>query len=204
MRELILGLKRFLIWHRRGLLLAAAILFAFAVLQLFAPPRPTGKQVLVAASDIPPGKAVSASQLHLLDVPASLVTAGTLTSLDEVVGKVPAVPVPAGTIISSAHLVTPKTVAPGHLLVPTRVSDSGVLSLIKPGDRVTLMTVSAAGEAQVLAQSVRVVAVPTQVDSSLASPDSSQGPLLLLEVSADAAPRVAAASMQRAISITLG
>ncbi len=65
-------------------------------------PLPEGIPVVVAKEDLVAREAVGRSSVRVIAVPAEASPRGALTAIDEVVGQVPSLPIPAGTVLTGA------------------------------------------------------------------------------------------------------
>ncbi|MEP6697777.1 MAG: SAF domain-containing protein [Pseudonocardiales bacterium] len=146
--------------------LVAAGLVALAGLLLAAgtPPAAVAPSaaVIVAARDLAGGVALRAHDLHVVRLPRALLPRGVLRDLAAAVGRAPAGPVRAGEPLTDLRLLGPPLLrfSGGRAAVaaPVRIADPGVVSLLRPGDRVDVI---AGGEtARVVASDLPVVAVP--------------------------------------------
>ncbi len=111
-------------------------------------PKPEGKAVIEAASDIPAHTVITEDMLHATLVPDSLVPQGALTDKKLVVGKPAGVTILAGDIITARKLdasgaagfkgLIPK----GMRAVSFSVNDiTGVAGFAKPGDKVDILLI---------------------------------------------------------------
>jgi pilus assembly protein CpaB len=156
--------------------------------------------VVVAAADIAAGSTLRAADLAVRRWPADLVPAGVLPDPAAADGRVLVGAARAGEPITDTRLAGPAAVrgAPaGAAAVPIRLADAGAAALLVPGSTVDVVTVGAeSGEPVVLASAAGVLAV--------LPPDSpSSGRLVLVEMPAGVAARVAAASLTEQVAITL-
>lgn len=133
------------------------------------PPRP----VVIAARDLPLGARVGAADLRTVDRHASTVPDRTLRDPSEAIGRVVAVPVLAGALVTGRHLAaadrpgTDGLVAPGTRAVHLRTQDGlrprpgavvDVLATLDPG-LAGETTVGPPGGAVTVASAARVLAV---------------------------------------------
>jgi pilus assembly protein CpaB len=180
---------------------AAGALALLALVLAVAPdPDAVGVPVVVAAADIAAGSTLRAADLAVRRWPAELVPAGVLPDPAVADGRVLVGAARAGEPITDTRLAGPDAAlgAPaGAAAVPIRLADAGAAALLVPGSSVDVVTVGAeSGEPVVLASSAGVLAV--------LPPDSpSSGRLVLVEMPAGVAARVAAASLTEQVAITL-
>jgi pilus assembly protein CpaB len=205
--------RRVIAWHRRlvaAALLAAAIALA---LQSLASPGQAGTTVLVAAHDIAGGTILSAADLRTRTVSSDLLPAGVLTPSTSPQGRLLAVPVRAGEVLTDVRLLGRAALrgyGPGLVAAPVRIADSGVAELLRPGDRVDVLAAaggrsggSAPPGADVVAASVRVVTVPRQGSSALGGGGPVDGSLVVLATTPEASQRLTAAAAAAPLSVTI-
>jgi Flp pilus assembly protein CpaB len=187
-----------------ALLLTAGVLAVRPVEAESSPSAPT----VVSARDIRAGSVLGPADVRLAQVPDSLRPVGAFSTLGSVAGRLLAGAARAGEPITDARLVSPSTDIhgsgdPGKSIVPVRLSDAGVASLLHPGERVDVVAGSIEGDRRVLATMAVVVAVVAQQAEPRYGSAGHDGPLVLLELSSDSATQVAAMSLERAVAVTL-
>lgn len=182
-------------------LLAAALLLLAVALALRPPGSPGGTEPLVvAAHDLAPGTALSASDIRVVRAPASLVPGSALRDPTSATGRTLAGAAGAGEPITETRLVGSRNTVltardPTSVVVPVRLADPLVAGLVHPGSHVDVVALDPQGTVgTVLATDAVVVTVREQ--------DGKPG-LLLLALPADTATRVAAATLAREVTITL-
>ncbi len=194
--------RRFVLARRRVL---AALLAGVAVLAgvraASMPPVETAP-VLVAAADLPGGSTLGRDDLTTADLPLGSVPAGSLPSSAAAEGRTLAAPLREGEPVTDVRLVAPGLLEgyPGLVASPVRVADPAAVGLLAVGDRVDLLAVSPeGGEAELVAASVPVVAVPgTSADDGLVG-----GALIVVAVPESAALDLAAAAVRSVLSVVL-
>ena len=204
-------LRRAVAWRRR---LLAAGLFAGAMalgLHVLSPPPPAGTEVLVAARDLPAGATLSGDDLRLAHRATAAVPAGALTRAAAATGRQVASAVRRGEVLTDVRLVGASSLRgmdPGLVAAPVRIADADAAALLKPGDVVDVLAAGAptadgsAGEARLVASSLRVLSVP-RPDGGRLGADLGDGALLLLATSAPTAARLAAAAVSDRLSVVL-
>lgn len=151
-------------------LLAAAVVLAATEPKPVAAREPT-IDVLVAAHDLAAGSAVAAGDLRVRAWPIRLVPAATLTPTDDPVGRLLAGAIRAGEAVTDVRLLGPglvEALGPGLRAVPIRLTDAGVVALLRAGDRIDIYAIGAdAGteRSNLVAAYALVLAVPAQQDS---------------------------------------
>lgn len=196
-------------WPRR--LLALALLIAAALSataghrgRAATGPPPT-TPVLVAARDIPGGTTLLRTATRIARLPAALVPAGALRSVDAAVGRTVGAPLRRGEPITDVRLVGRSLAAAlagtGAVAAPVRLADADTAALLRPGDAVDVLAAPQRGDpgpARLVATDARVMAVPPP------DPDSTaDGALVVLAMPENAARSVAAATTSGLITVTL-
>jgi pilus assembly protein CpaB len=191
-------------WHRR--LLAAGLAAAAAALALHAAepaPAPT-VPIVVATRDLPGGAPLAEGDLGVADVPAEMVPAGAMADIGATLGRMLAGPVRAGEPVTDVRLVGASLVegwGDGLVAVPVRIADPGVVTIVRPGDRVDLLAASLDGsvEAGLVAAQVPVLAVPPAADGGMLA----DGALLVVAVTTEQATMLAQATVTSRMSVAL-
>lgn len=186
---------RVLRWHRRWFAALAAFLAVFTAIGAFQPDRTPTVAVLAAARDLPGGTTLSASDLLVVQLPADAVPGGSSAEASTLVGRVLNAPVTARSPLTQASVSTGAALArAGYVVIGVPLTGSALAGLIQVGSRVDLIA-SAGGP---VASDVRVVATPSSAGSGMLSGPTSA---VLLEVTPDAAARIAAALDHGALTI---
>jgi pilus assembly protein CpaB len=194
----------------RGLLvrrIMALALIGLAVLLAFAPAgsaQPPSTRIVVADHDLGPGVTVSAADVAVREMPRDLVPAGTLTSVNAVVGHVLGGALRAGEPITDVRLVDPADTAlatggPGASAVPVRLADPAVADLLHPGIRVDVVTTDPDQAGNPLLASDAIVLTVRDADQGPGQP----GRLVVLALPQQLATRVAAVSLRQPVTVTL-
>ncbi|CAM2806783.1 SAF domain-containing protein [Saccharomonospora xinjiangensis] len=185
--------------------LAAALLLVAAALA--ATPGAGGEKVLptlVTARDVSSGSALSISDVRLVDMDADSRPDGALTDPAQAVHRRLAGAARAGEPITDVRLVGSNSGPPGHTTVPLRLADPGIADLLSPGTRVDVVVPAETDEAEVLARSATVVTVAQQESARVGGPlGQEEAPLVLVSVADEHAPRVAAAGLDRPVTVIL-
>ncbi|MCA1711857.1 MAG: Flp pilus assembly protein CpaB [Actinobacteria bacterium] len=190
--------------RHRGLLAAGLAAGSVAsALGVLAPSEVPGVLVLRAARDLPAGAALEEADVAAVEVPRAAVPDGALTALPEVVGRLLAAPVRRGEALTDVRLAGAALLDSdrGGLAVPVRLADAAAAALLHAGDHVDVLAAAAqpgaTPDAQVVADDVRVLAVPATGD------DGGEGALVVLAVDAPVARRLAAAAVSSRLSVAL-
>lgn len=181
------------------LLVVAAVLAAGPPASSSAPTRP----MLVAARDIATGSVLAGHDLHVTQVPASVLPDGHLTAERAALGRILVGAARRGEPITDARLVrqTRQSLDAGQSAVAVRLADSGVADLLRPGTSVDVVTADRGSDGrQILATGATVLTV---LAAEPGNQGVSGGRLVLLELPRAGATRVASASLTRPVTVTL-
>jgi len=147
--------------------------------------------VYVAVSRISPGVGVTEVQVRKTPVPSALVPVGAITSLEGLSDQMTTGPVAAGAILTEDDFVASAQADAGFVILPLTVSTQ-MLTVLRPGDHVSIyMSNPATGEVGV-ARGVRVVTMPTNSSSGLFTSSGGDN-FILVEVPDDVAATMNAA-----------
>ena len=188
--------------RRRRRLLAAA-LAAGAVLagvRAVAPPAPDTVEVLVAARDLPSGAMLEDGDLVARDYPADLTPAD---STGVAAGRVLAAAVRRGEVLTDVRLVGPALAdaVPGETVLPVRLPDAGMATLLQAGDEVDLVaTDPGTGDTAVVARDVRILATPAGVPDGPAG--GAGGALVVVSASATEAIAITGAALGQFLTVS--
>ena len=190
--------------------LVAAGLVGVAALLLAADPAPVDAvvppsiAVVVASRDLPAGVALRRSDLQLRRVPQAVVPRGAVSSMSAAVGRAPSGPVRAGEPLTDVRLLGPALLravgGASAVAAPVRIADPGLVALLRPGDRVDVVSTGSTGNesVQILAADVPVVGVPAS-----AKDDAAEGALIVLAAPPAVAARLVAAAASSRLSLTV-
>ncbi|TNM36465.1 pilus assembly protein CpaB [Nocardioides albidus] len=187
---------------RRRRLIAALLLGVAAAVAVrsLAPPPPSTAAVLVAAHDLPAGRALREGDLVTRRVPPDVVPQGAAR---DPLGRRLAAPLRAGEPVTDVRLLGPALGAAqpaGTVTAPVRLSDAGQVALLRPGDRISLLgTDPQAGTTEMLARDATVLAVP---DAAVAGDGALPGRLVVLALDSDVVYHVASASAGEYVTYT--
>jgi Flp pilus assembly protein CpaB len=116
-----------------------------------------------AARDLPAGATLGNADLAAVNVPPSLLAAGTFTEAARLQGEQLAAPLRKGQLLTDAQLVGPGLLTgapPGSAAVPLRMADPSSIQLVSPGQLVNVVLTSGNGYEQKTASKVLAAAVP--------------------------------------------
>jgi len=198
-------LGRAVSWHRRKLAVLAAVGAVLTGIAAAAPEGPPTVAVVQATRQLAGGSVVAAADVEVARVPQAAVPDEALRDPGAVIGKTLLGPVPEGSVLTPYAVVSETATRAGFVTAPLRLADAEVAALVRPGDRVDVLAAEPeAAAAAVVARRVRVLTVPAPAeDSGLGSTAGGEGALLLVEVPADVAARLAQAAVSASISIVL-
>lgn len=155
----------------------------------------------MAAHEVKGGTVLSPADVEVRAVLTADAPVGALTEAAEALGRAVSAPVAEGQVLTSLALVSPRaSPTGGRVVAPVRLSDAGLVTLLRPGDVVDLVgTHEQGGAASVVARGVRVVTVPV-LEEDVGS--GSSGGLVLVEVPAGTATELARAAVAGPLSLT--
>lgn len=201
--------------HRPLLAGGAAAVAVLAALPVLAPGAGPTVAVLTAAQDLRWGVALSGDDVVLARMPADAVPDGALTSADEVRGRLLTSPVRRGEPITDVRVVGPSLLTSsaataGLVVVGVRIADAGLTALLQAGSVVDVLAATTddafdlpvgPGSAEVVASSLRVLAVPGGKRST--GEGTFDGALVLVAATEAQASRLAAAQASSRLSVVL-
>lgn len=157
-------LRRRLLIHRRGLAALAVVAAVLVGLQAVRTPPPPTVPVWTAARDLPSGTVLAGGDLRRTEYAAGSVPDAAISSPRQVLGRQLAAPLTHGEPVTRGRVLTGELLAgyPGTTAVPLRITDPGVVDLLRVGDRISLVVADPDGRspAETLAEDVPVVAIP--------------------------------------------
>jgi Flp pilus assembly protein CpaB len=133
-----------------------------AVHQLTPAPAHTVRAI-AAARDLPAGAALGGDDIAAVNIPPSLLPAGSFTDTPGLEGKQLAAPLRKGQLLSDAQLVGPGLLtgaAPGSAAVPLRMADPASIQLVSPGQLVNVVLTNGNGYEQASSSKVLASSVP--------------------------------------------
>ena len=179
----------------------AAVLAVLAGVSAARPEGPPVVGAVVLRDQLAGGAVLTAADLAVREVVAADAPHGFLTGAAALVGRTLAGPAAEGQILTELALVSARSaVAAGHVVAPLRLTEAGLVRLLRPGDVVDVLGADErSAEAGVVATAVRVVTVPAADDTTSAE---SSGGLVLVEVSPAAATDLAQAAAVGSLTVT--
>jgi Flp pilus assembly protein CpaB len=208
------GLAWWVARHRRVLASAALALAVWAGLSAVRT-RPTpGREVLVAAHDLPPGTVLTSGDVRVVLLPVLAAPPSALGPGTSLAGRDLAVAVPAGAPITTASLSVARVLPAGTVATSIRLADPASAALLRPGDHIDVLasvggsdTVgsSDSGSAASTEPSTTVVAADLPV-LSVPTPDTEagdEGGLVVVAATPAQATALATAATDARLSVTL-
>lgn len=176
------------------MLAAAATVSAVRTL---APPPADTVDVLVAARDLPSGTRLGDDDLVVRTFPADLAPADAASAA---LGRVLAGPIGRGEVLTDVRVVGPglARAQPGQTVLPVRLPDAGMASLLRPGDEVDLVaTDPGTGASVVVARDVTVLATPTDAPDGPAG-----GALVVVGATAEESIDISSAALAQFMTVS--
>lgn len=173
-----------------------------AGVRAIAPPAPDTVDVLVAARDLPSGTLLDDDDLVARTYPAELAPSDASATAS---GRVLAAPMGRGEVLTDVRVVGPALAAAavGDTVLPVRLPDAGMATLLRAGDRIDLVaTDPGTGGTTVVARDVTVLATPTDVPDGPAG--GAGGALVVLSSSASEATTIASAALSQYLTVSWG
>ncbi|EHY88958.1 SAF domain-containing protein [Saccharomonospora azurea] len=188
---------------RRGL--AVALLLVAA--GLAAAPGAGGERTLptlVTARDVASGSALSSADVRVVDMHVEARPEGVLSEPAQALNRRFVGAARAGEPVTDVRLADHRSAPPGSTTVPLRLADSGITDLLRPGTRIDVVVPAEGGDqADVLAENATVVTVAEPEAGRTTGPLQPHRPLVLVSVPDEQAPHVAAAGLDRPVTVTL-
>ncbi len=170
------------------------------VLRTLAPPPPDTVEVLVAARDLPSGSRLGDDDVVAHDWPADLAPPDAATTA---LGRVLAAPLGRGEVLTDARVVGPglALAQPGQTILPVRLPDAGMATLLQPGDEVDLVaTDPGTGASSIVAREVTVLATPRGVPEDPAG--GAGGALVVVGTCATEAIDISSAALSQFVTVS--
>ena len=188
--------------RRRRRLIAAVLAAAacLAALRTLAPPPADTVDVLVAARDLPSGTRLDDDDLVRRAFPTELAPPDASTAA---AGRVLAAPIGRGEVLTDVRVVGPglAQAQPGDTILPVRLPDAGMATLLRPGDEIDLVaTDPGTGASTVVARDVIVLATPTGAPDGPAG--GSGGALVVVGASAEEAIDISSAALAQFLTVS--
>ena len=220
LRELPAVVAQSVLRHRR-VVAAGCVALAVAIgVDALTPARPAAARVVAAAHDLAAGTVLKPDDVRWVALPVAVEPTGALTAMSDVLGRAIVGPVRSGEPITDVRLdeggsaggtATAPLAPPGDGLVaaPVRLADAQAAGLLRVGERVDVLAATpssgattSAVSATVVADDVRVLAVPASTDGGDASLGAAtgDGALVVLATTPDEARALAQAELTAQLS----
>ena len=194
------ALRRRLAAHRAPVAGGLVALAVASGLTALAPADAAAVPVLAAARDLPAGSLLDDADLTTVALLPGAVPGGALTEPGQARGQRLAGAVRAGEALTDVRLLGTALLPPGgDVAVPVRVAEPAVAALLRPGDRVDVLSAAPEGgdAAPTVVSDVLVLAVPALDDAGL------DGALVVLSATTAGASRLAAAAVTGRLSVAV-
>ncbi|MCG7610396.1 MULTISPECIES: SAF domain-containing protein [Mycobacterium] len=187
---------------------AAGLVVLAAVTALRSDPHGDYTEVAVATHDLSPGVALAAADVQLDRRSTATLPEGAQRDVAPVIGATLTAPVRRGEVLTDVRLLGSRmaesAAGPDARLVPVKLSDTALLDLIRPGDVVDVLTVTAEQHDKparpvVVASGAVVVLVSEKARGAGVGTER----VALVALPARAANEVAAVSLVQAVTLTI-
>jgi pilus assembly protein CpaB len=172
--------------------------------------EPVARQIVTASMNIPARAHITAPMVTVTSRPADQVQSDALGNPNDAVGQMAAIDIPAGGVLTAGALTKPTPVPVGLQVPPGMRAISipidmvkGVAGLIKPGDRVDVLSMPPRGEndprAYAFLRDILVLAVGQDIVNPAAAPvQNATGPVQATPAPPPAATATLAVTPQQA------
>lgn len=174
------ALARAVSWHRRTLAVVCAVLAVLTTIMAIRPPTEDTVAVWVAKTDLPAGTELTESNTAQVGFVADSVPSARIETLEDVVGRRIAAPMTRGSPITRTSVVSGALARSGHALIPIRLADPSLLTVLEVGQTVDVHALAPGGGNTLVSRGARVAALPG--DSQRGALNPSADSLVLLEV----------------------
>lgn len=188
---------------------AAGLVILAAVAALRADPHGDYTEVAVAAHDLSPGVALTATDVRLERRSTATVPDGAQHDVAPMIGATLTAPARRGEVITDVRLLGSRlaetAAGPDARIVPVKLNDTALLDLIRPGDVVDVLTVTGDQDDKGPARPVVVAAgaVVVLVSEKARGAGVGSDRVALVALPARPANDVAATSLVQALTLTI-
>ena len=188
---------------------AAGLVILAAIAALRSDPHGDYTEVAVAAHDLSPGVALTATDVRLERRSTATVPDGAQHDVAPMIGATLTAPARRGEVITDVRLLGSRlaetAAGPDARIVPVKLNDTALLDLIRPGDVVDVLTVTADQDDKGPARPVVVAAGAVVVLVSEKARGAGVGGdrVALVALPARPANEVAATSLVQALTLTI-
>ncbi|HEX2856729.1 MAG TPA: SAF domain-containing protein [Propionibacteriaceae bacterium] len=199
------SLTRAVSWHRRPLAALCAAAAMLCLVGVASPPPPVTVAVVVAQRDLAAGSTLSRDDVVVRRFPVALAPSEALSDAGAAAGRTLTAALNAGTPLTSRSLSHAESLAaPGERLVPFRLSDASLLSVVSIGDLVTVVATRGDGTSVTVAERVRVAALPQPASEGGVFGSSTQGAVVVVSCPPKTAVTLAGWAATSALGIAIG
>lgn len=195
---------------RHALRVVALAALVVAGVQVAVPAPPSASTVVVTARPVRSGSPLTTADLRTVELTPA--PEGAARTVDDLIGRAlvvdapPGLPVVDGLLAGGRFALDPP---PGTVLLPLPLGEAGLGAVLRPGDRVDVVTTVTDGSGrrtEVLAERALVVDVrepPGGAGGAFAAPTDATSPLITVAVEPDAGRRLAAGADQAPLGAVL-
>lgn len=194
--------RHIILWYRREIAALCVAVSVFCVVYALAPKDPASSQVFVANHSLTAGAKLQASDYVEKQIPDEYLPADAIRDADQLAGLTLTANLGEGAVLTDSAVFGSQGSDSTEKLVPFRVEDQQVVSLLKVGDRISVVANSADGTSQTVATGVRVAALPQAESSDFTGAQS--GALVVVSADEETANALAVASSQSKLGIVFG
>ncbi|ETJ98589.1 SAF domain-containing protein [Propionimicrobium sp. BV2F7] len=195
-------LRHLLLWYRREVAALCAVASIFCIVFALAPRPAKSTQVFVAASSLSAGTKLSAQDFTARDVPDEYLPEDVISDSSQLVGRTLTANLGSGTMLTNSVIFGSQQSSGSEKLVPFRVDDTQVVSLLKVGDVISVVANSSDGTSQTVASNVKVAALPEVETAEFGGAQT--GALVVVSADEQTANALASASAQSKLGIVFG
>lgn len=156
------------------------------------------------------GDELSAGVLEQVRLEAEAVPEGYAAELDDLVGRRPAAPLPAGALVHEAQLVGPGLLhgqRSGTVAVPVRPADIAMVSMLRPGQQVDVLLSADSPEtgssSRTVAEAAPVLWTPHDEEENWLPGGGEAGDVVIVAVGAVTAEQIAQATHEGRLHLSL-
>lgn len=188
---------------------AAGLVILAAIAALRSDPHGDYTEIAVATHDLSPGVALTAADVHLERRSTATLPDGAQRDVAPVIGATLTAPARRGEVITDVRLLGSRlaetAAGPDARIVPVKLNDTALLDLIRPGDVVDVLTVTADEDDKGPARPVVVAsgAVVVLVSEKTRGAGVGSDRVALVALPARPANEVAATSLVQAVTLTI-
>jgi Flp pilus assembly protein CpaB len=186
---------------------AAALVVLAGIAAIRSDPDGDRADVVVAARDLSPGVALTASDVRLEKRLATIIPDGSQTEMGRVVGSTLAGPTRRGEVLTDVRLLGSRlaesSAGPGARIVPLHPADPALIDLVRPGDIVDILAAEAEADAKDAPRVVATDAIVVLVSPKPKAQAGNDDRVVLVALPARTAHAVAGATLVQTVTLTL-